>query len=68
MITTLLTVVSLYLGCGLVFAVGFVTRGVGALDAAAKGAGIGFRLLIFPGSAAFWPYLLFRWIRGVKSP
>ncbi len=50
-----------YLSLGCVFAVVFVTRGVGAIDPAARGAGWGFRVLIVPGSALFWPLLLKKW-------
>ena len=49
---------------GVLFAVAFVTVGVGRVDAAAKGAGVGFRLLILPGAAALWPVLLRRWMRS----
>jgi hypothetical protein len=49
---------------GLVFAAAFVTTGVSSMDKQAHGAGLGFRLIIFPGVAAFWPLLLYRWIRG----
>jgi hypothetical protein len=50
-----------YLALGCVFAVVFVTRGVGAIDPAARGAGWGFRVLIVPGSALFWPLLFKKW-------
>jgi len=53
----------LYLAFGFLFAVAFITTGVKRLDPNASGSGIGFRLLILPGSAAFWPLLLRRWIR-----
>jgi hypothetical protein len=53
---------------GLVFAGFFVSLGVQKLDSEAKGSGIGFRLLIFPGVAAFWPKLLSRWTRGIVEP
>jgi len=53
---------------GLVFAGFFVSLGVQKLDSEAKGSGIGFRLLIFPGAAAFWPMLLARWTRGIVEP
>jgi hypothetical protein len=43
-----------YVGLGLVFALVFVLSGVQRLDSEARGAGIGFRLLILPGVAAFW--------------
>jgi len=53
---------------GLVFAVPFVWFGVQHLDSEAEGAGIGFRLLILPGVAAFWPMFLSRWRRGIIEP
>jgi hypothetical protein len=57
----------LFFGLGLLFAVAFVTTGVQRLDPNAKGSGVAFRLLILPGSAAFWPLLLRRWIRGDRD-
>ena len=57
-----------YAAAGLAFAVLFVWFGVEHLDSEARGAGMGFRLLILPGVAAFWPLLLQRWVRGVTEP
>jgi hypothetical protein len=57
-------VLGVYLGLGFLFALGFVANGVGRLDPGAQGSGIGFRLLLIPGSMAFWPLLLWRWLRG----
>ena len=53
-----------YVAAGVVFAVAFVGWGVQQVDPAAKGAPLGFRLLILPGSAALWPLLLRRWMRS----
>jgi hypothetical protein len=53
-----------YVLFGLLFGVCFITLGVGRLDPMAKGAGLGFRLLILPGVVALWPLLLYRWLRG----
>ena len=55
---------ALYFWTGLLFAIAFVTRGVDRLDAAAKGASWGFRLLIVPGTTALWPWLLARRVRS----
>ncbi len=55
---------AVYAGIGVLFGLAFVTRGAAAIDHVAKGAGIGFRLLIFPASAALWPLLLVKWIKG----
>ena len=57
-----------YGGLGLIFAVPFVCIGVNRLDSEAQGSGIGFRLLILPGVAAFWPMFLYRWMRRRTEP
>lgn len=57
-----------YVAAGLAFAVLFVTAGVGRLDRGARGAGVGFRLLILPGVTAFWPLFAVRWARGTPPP
>ena len=54
----------IYLAIGVLFAIPFVIRGVGKIDDGAVGAPWFFRLLIFPGAMAFWPYLLSKWIKG----
>jgi hypothetical protein len=59
---------ALYAGLGSAFAVPFVWFGVQRIDSEAQGAGVGFRLLILPGVAAFWPMFLYRWRRGVVEP
>ena len=58
----------LYAALGVVFAVAFVTIGVKRVDSQAIGSSVGFRILIFPGSVAFWPLLLRRWIAGKNEP
>ena len=57
-----------YAAIGLVFALLFVSVGVSKVDHQARGAGIGFRLIIVPGVTALWPLLLSRWVRGVSEP
>jgi hypothetical protein len=59
---------ALYAGVGFVFAILFVSIGVSHLDAEARGAGLGFRLIILPGVAALWPLLFYRWARGITEP
>ena len=49
---------------GIAFAIAFVAFGVSRVDPAAKGAPIGFRLLILPGVAALWPVMAAKWRRG----
>lgn len=58
----------LYGAMGAIFATAFVLKGVKRIDPQAIGTGWGFRLLIFPGSVAFWPLLLKRWELGPHDP
>ncbi|MBZ0171310.1 MAG: hypothetical protein K8E66_02930 [Phycisphaerales bacterium] len=60
--------VGLYLVIGAVFAVAFVLVGVARVSPAARGTGLAFRLLIFPGSAVFWPWLAALWVRPAAPP
>jgi len=57
-----------YAGVGALFAIPFVWAGVQRLDEEAQGSRVGFRLLILPGVAAFWPMFLHRWVLGVTEP
>ena len=62
----LVLAVEIYLVVGVLLGIAFVTRGVQAIDHAAEGTGWGFRLIILPGVAALWPFLLRRWIRKAQ--
>lgn len=66
--SALLQVAAAYVGTGLLFALAFVIAGVQRVDAAARGAGWGFRLLILPGTVIFWPLLAVRWAAGSRHP
>jgi hypothetical protein len=57
-----------YAAFGIFFALAFVTVGVKSVDSGAKNGSWGFRLLILPGVAAFWPVLLYRWKCGQHEP
>ena len=57
-----------YLACGLVFAIPFALVGVKKIDPHAAHGSWGFRLLVIPGTMAFWPLLLRRWLGGVEKP
>lgn len=58
----------IYAVIGVVFAIYFVALGISKVDRLAHGSGIGFRLLVFPGSAALWPLLLLRLLRASGDP
>lgn len=67
MASVLLMIVSVYLLCGLLFAIPFVIKGVEKIDENAHGASIGFRIMIMSGTIVFWPLLLRKWISAVKK-
>jgi hypothetical protein len=58
----------LYAAAGAVFALPFVIRGVTQIDPAGRGSPWTFRILIVPGTIAFWPLLLLRWAAGSIAP
>jgi len=64
----LLIVTGIYLACGFVFALPFIFLGVKKIDPHATHGSWGFRLLIVPGTLAFWPLLLRRWVKGISEP
>lgn len=53
-----------YFILGLVFALVFVIWGIHKVDEDASGTHWFFRILMIPGSMAFWPILLMKWVRG----
>lgn len=64
---TIALALELYLAVGLVLAVPFVARGLERLDPAARGGTLGFRLVVLPGCAALWPWVLARWLRARRE-
>ncbi len=64
----LVTVLGVYAGLGIVFAIPFVVKGAGRVDGSAREGTWGFRVLIFPGAVALWPLLAKRWASGLEEP
>lgn len=58
----LLNALAVYAAAGAVTAVAFAAFGVTRVQPAPMT--LGARLLILPGAAAFWPYVLLRWLRA----
>ena len=65
---TFLFLMGAYLACGLLFAIPFALVGVKKIDSHAAHGSWGFRLLLIPGTMAFWPLLLRRWATGANAP
>lgn len=63
-VTAILDGVALYAVAGVVFALVFLLLGLTRIDHGAKGAGLGFRLMILPGLIVLWPLMLVRWLAG----
>ncbi len=66
--TYFLILLGFYLACGLGFAIPFALAVVKKIDPHAAHGTWGFRLLIIPGTVAFWPLLLSRALKRVQKP
>jgi len=67
-IPILLAILGIYLVIGFIFGIAFAFAGVKKIDPSAAEAGIGFKLIIIPGAAIFWPLLAKRWASGSLPP
>ena len=52
---------ALYLIAGFVFYILLLRKGMKAMDEAAEGVKLGFKLLILPGTLFLWPFLWATW-------
>lgn len=69
--TVLFLAVAIYAAAGLAVAAAFVAAGAGRVLSASDTSQpvsftLGARLLILPGAAALWPYVLLRWLRALR--
>jgi hypothetical protein len=55
---------ALYAAAGVAIGVAFVVFGVTRVLAEPAPVTIAARILLFPGAAALWPYVLMRWLRS----
>ena len=60
--------VAFYAIVGLCTAAVFVACGVTQVLGAPTSMTVGARILIFPGAAALWPYVLLRWLKSGRRP
>ncbi len=65
-LSLLLSALGIYCAVGMLFGVLFAFLGAKVIDPGAAHGTLGFKLVIIPGCAVFWPYLLMRWLK--KSP
>ncbi len=66
--TVLVRALEIYALLGLLFALPFALRWVARVDPVAATGTLGFRLLVIPGAALFWPLLLRRVLAGGGRP
>ena len=62
--TIALIALALYAAAGVVIALAFVIFGVTRVQPEPLPVTVGARILIFPGAAALWPYVLVRWLKS----
>lgn len=63
----LVLLVEIYLALGLAFGLVFAWKLVERIDPSAHGGTFGFRILILPGCAALWPWLVVRLLRARRN-
>jgi hypothetical protein len=63
-VAILLNALTLYAATGVVTALAFVSFGVTRVQPAPVS--LGARILILPGAAALWPYVLLRWLKAPR--
>jgi hypothetical protein len=61
-----LIALAVYAAAGVAVAAAFVAFGVGRVLPAPAPVTLGARVLIFPGAAALWPYVLLRWLKSSR--
>ena len=60
----ILDVLALYVLAGVVTAFAFVTFGIARVLPAGTPVTLGARVLLLPGAALLWPYVLMRWLKA----
>ncbi|MFK8006350.1 MAG: hypothetical protein AB8H03_08270 [Saprospiraceae bacterium] len=66
-ISTILTIVGIYLILGIIFTIVFLWKGIAKVDEGVNGSDRLFKVLIFPGLIVFWVYFLRKWLKTNAS-
>jgi len=61
-----LLALALYAAVGVVIAAAFLAFGVTRVLPDLASVTLGARIVLFPGAAALWPYVLIRWLRSYR--
>ena len=61
-----LIALAVYAVAGVAIAAAFVTFGVTRVLPEPAPVTVGARILLFPGAAALWPYVLMRWLKSSR--
>ena len=62
----LIDLIALYAALGAATALAFVTFGIARVLPAGTPVTFGARVLLMPGAALLWPYVLLRWIKAAR--
>ena len=62
----LIDLLAIYVIVGAVTALAFVTFGIARVLPAGTPVTLGARVLLMPGAALLWPYVLLRWIKAAR--
>jgi len=62
----LIDLLAFYALVGAATALAFVTLGISRVLPAGTPVTVGARVLLLPGAAILWPYVLWRWIRAAR--
>ena len=57
---------ALYAAAGVAIGIAFVVSGVTRVLGEPMPVTVGARILLFPGAAALWPYVLMRWLKSTR--
>jgi len=60
----MIALIGLYVAVGIAVGLAFVTFGVTRVLPEPAPVTVGARVLLFPGAAALWPYVLVRWVKA----